>query len=842
MAFPDKYIHQEVEAKWYSLWETEELFKWKPTKKRAESFVIDTPPPTVSGSLHMGHIFSYSQADFIARFQRMRGKSVFYPIGFDDNGLPTERLVEKTKKIRATDLPRDEFIKTCKEVIIHSEAEFKKLFQSIGFSMDWSRLYQTISPESIKLSQMSFLDLIEKGEIYRKPEPTLWDPLDKTALSQADIEDKEFDSFMNFIKFRDLAGGEHIIATTRPELLPACVAVFCHPDDKRYKKLIGQKLITPLFKVEVPVIADELVDQEKGSGLVMCCTFGDTTDIDWWKKHNLPTRIILDQWGKLNNFDFFEDHSLISKDKKSAYRFLEQLKGLKTRNAREKIIEILKEEGQLTEQIAIKHHVKCAERSGSPLEILVTQQWFVKTIDKKEQLLDKTGQCNWFPEFMQKRLEIWIENLSWDWCISRQRYFGVPFPVWYSKRPGEEGKPIFAAIDQLPVDPLSSLPRGYRADEVEADKDVMDTWATSSISPQLSSKAINEKYAVDFELHQQLFPADLRPQAHEIIRTWAFYTLLKSCLHQDTIPWKNVMISGWCLAEDKTKMSKSKGNVVTPQRLIEEKGADVIRYWTANSKLGADVAYSEEVFAIGRKLVQKIWNAAKYAKIHLENISGRPSNLADDISYGIIYEKIDLWIVSRLSQIAQEVTAQLEQFEYSQALTLIEDFFWKDFCDNYLEISKTRTYDQEYMNPEGQQSAIYCIYHSMKIMLTLFTPFIPFICEEVNSLLFEECEPLSSKNSWPTQEELYIDDNAIKIGEATVALLDKIRRYKSEQQLSIKSTINKLSVASGDKSIDLLKEVRLDIANVTNAEVLEFCDNIENFIDDDLTDYKISIR
>jgi len=841
MSFPEKYIHQDTEKKWHGLWEERGLFKWIPGEKRSDSFVIDTPPPTVSGSLHMGHIFSYTQADFIARFMRMRGKSVFYPIGFDDNGLPTERLVEKVKNIRASDLPREEFVSVCKEVIADSEAEFKKLFKSIGFSMDWSRLYQTISDESVKISQMSFLDLIEKEHIYRKPEPTLWDPVDKTALAQADIEDKEFDSQMNYIKFSG-GSGEYIIATTRPELLPACVAVFCHPEDARFKELVGKNLTTPLFGIEVPVIADELVDPEKGSGLVMCCTFGDTTDIEWWKKHNLPARIILDQWGRLNNFEFLADKTIKIHHRKDTERYLEQLKGKKVKQAREIILGLLKCENLVTEQVAIRHSVKCAERSGAPLEILITQQWFVRTIDKKEQLLEKTRQCNWFPEYMQKRLEIWIENLSWDWCISRQRYFGVPFPVWYSKRAGEKGKPIFASIDQLPVDPKTSLPQGYSVDEVEADLDVMDTWATSSVSPQLSSKAINEKYAIDYELHKQLFPADLRPQAHEIIRTWAFYTILKSHLHQNSIPWKNVMISGWCLAEDKTKMSKSKGNVVTPQRLIEEKSADVVRYWAANSNLGSDVAYSEDVFAIGRKLVQKLWNASKFAQIHINNLSGKPTNLANDIEHGIIYEKIDLWVISRLTEVVKRVTAQLEEFEYSQALTIIEEFFWKDFCDNYLEISKTRAYDQEYMDPEGQQSAIYCIYHSMKILLALFSPFMPFICEEINSILFKQSEALSAKGTWPDLDELYEDAQAIEIGNAAVSLLDKVRRYKSDKQISIKTAISKLSIANGDKSIELLKEVKLDIANVTNTQIIEFCDNLAEYIEDELCDYKIQIE
>jgi valyl-tRNA synthetase len=840
MSLQDKYNHREIEAKWSQIWEKEELFRWHATKSRDDSFVIDTPPPTVSGSLHMGHIFSYTQTDFIARYKRMRGKSVFYPMGFDDNGLPTERLVEKVKKIRAADLPREEFVKICRQVVVEAEEEFKKLFESIGLSVDWSRLYQTISDESVTISQMSFLDLLNKGHIYRKPQPTLWDPVDKTALAQADIEDKEFDSVMNYIKFTDEKNKEYIIATTRPEMLPACLAVLCHPDDSRYKKLIGKKLYTPLFEIEVPVIADELVDIEKGSGLVMCCSFGDTTDIDWWRKHNLPTRIILDHYGRLANFDFIQD--VTSKNISKANGFIEQLSGLKVKAAREKIIELLKENELVTEQINIKHNVKCAERSGAPLEIIITQQWFVKTIDKKAELLEKANECNWYPEYMRKRLEIWIDNLSWDWCISRQRYFGVPFPVWYSKRKGEEGKILVANKEQLPVDPIQHLPAGYTADEVEPDFDVMDTWATSSVSPQLASKAISKEYALDYELHQQLFPADLRPSAHEIIRTWAFYTILKSYLHEDTIPWKNLMISGWCLAEDKSKMSKSKGNVVTPAKLIEEKGADVVRYWASNSKLGADVAYSEDIFAIGKKLVQKLWNAAKFSQIHLENMSGKATTIDTDIAHGIIFEKIDLWIISRLSEVIIKATEEFEKYEYSQARSVVEEFFWKDFCDNYLEIVKSRVYDQDYMNPNGQQSAIFAIHHVMHNLLLLFTPFIPFVTEEIHSELFAKHKPLSTMGTWPDQMKLFINEQALEVGNAVVALLERVRKFKSEKQISIKSPIAKAYVASGDLSIELLKYAKLDVANVTNISVIEFCDELEDFIKDEMSEFKVRIE
>lgn len=806
---PEKYNHREIETKWQAIWRDGGVYNWEEDLPREETFVIDTPPPTVSGILHMGHIFSYTQADFVARYKRMSGKTVFYPIGFDDNGLPTERLVEKVKKIRATSMPREEFIALCREVVEEAEREFERVFRSIALSIDWQQKYQTVSDETIKLSQMSFLDLIDKERAYRKLQPTLWDPVDVTALAQAEVVDQEMQSHMNDIIFFDDLGEKLIISTSRPELLPACVAVFCNPEDSRYKHLIGRHALTPLFEVKVPIIADEKVDIEKGTGLVMCCTFGDTTDIDWWRDYNLPLKVILNKYGKIDFLDQLEFGNTNSQE------FCTSLTGLKAKDARERIIELLKDHNLLISQSPISHFVKCGERSGAPLEILVTSQWFIKLLDIKKELLEQSAKCNWNPAYMKIRLDHWIEGLKWDWCISRQRFFGVPFPVWYSKRKGEEGKIIFAHPEDLPVNPIKDLPRGYSKEEVEPDFDVMDTWATSSISPQLNSKAINSKYSVDYSRHKKLFPADMRPQAHEIIRVWAFYTIVKSYLHEQSIPWKDLMISGWCLAADKTKMSKSKGNVVTPVDLIEEKGADIVRYWASNSKLGADIAYSEDVFKLGQKLTNKLFNAAKFAQIQLSNLELVPGNTRQDIELGLIFKPMDLWLLDKLSQVVIKATEEFEKFEYCNARTIMEDFFWNHYCDNYIEIAKTRAYNETKNDAKGQLSALLTIYHTMNILLKLFAPFMPHLCEEIYSCLFGDLV-LSKRGSWPKQELFIRDKKACELGDKFINILASVRKIKADQKISVSAPIEKMIIANNKDSIDI-ELIIDDLANVTKA-------------------------
>ncbi|WP_103897581.1 valine--tRNA ligase [Rickettsia fournieri] len=796
--FPKNYNFTENEKKWQQIWQEKQIYAYNPNVAKEETYVIDTPPPTVSGQLHIGHVYSYTQTDFIVRFQRMMGKNIFYPMGFDDNGLPTERLVEKQKQIKAYNMDRSEFIKICEEVVENEEEKFRSLFNQIALSVDWSLEYQTISPLSRKISQMSFLDLVQKEEIYRANQPILWDPVDGTALAQADIEDKEKTSFMNYITFKTEQGDPLTIATTRPELLPACVAVFYHPDDERYKHLAGKSAITPLFNEQVPLLADPLVQQDKGTGLVMCCTFGDQTDITWWKTHNLPLKTIITKKGTI---DFQHETSI---------------DGLKIKEARTKIIDILKEQELLIKQEDITHTVKCAERSGAPLEILTVPQWFVKTISHKEELLKRANELNWHPKNMKIRLENWINAISWDWCISRQRYFGVPFPVWYSKRVGEEGKILYADVTQLPIDPLKDLPMGYSKEEVEPDYDVMDTWATSSVSPQLSTHGISDDFAVNKDRHDKLFPMDLRPQAHEIIRTWAFYTILKAHLHQNTLPWENIMVSGWCLAEDRSKMSKSKGNVLVPEKLLEQYGSDVIRYWSANSKLGADTAYSEDVMKNGKRLVNKLWNAAKFVFIHFDKLKGedKKASLLD------IKEKItnefDKWMVNKLVELVKLATNELQNYEYANAMHLTEKFFWVIFCDNYLEISKTRSYDEEHKNPQGQYSSILTLYHVMQTLLKLFAPFMPHITEELYQILYSE-NSIHVKGSWVNYSDLNYEINA-KGAEGLLEILDIVRKFKAEKHLSIKAPIKLLEVSG----IVLSAELAEDLKNVTSAEEIQF--------------------
>ena len=870
---PKNYDHKEAETRWQKAWEEKRVHAWRDDQPRDNTYVIDTPPPTVSGILHMGHIFSYTQADFVARYMRMKGMDVFYPMGFDDNGLPTERLVEKSKKIRATDMSREDFIKLCEGVSEEARKEFRDLFTSVSLSVDWSQEYHTISEHSRRISQLSFLDLYNKGHAYRELKPFFWDPVDQTAIAQAEIVDKEMPSLFNDILFGVEDSDEKItIATTRPELIPACVGVFYHPDDKRYQHLKGKNAVTPLFGVKVPILEDDSVEMEKGTGIMMCCTFGDEKDIEKWRKHKLAARVILNKYGKVD-FSLYR-HPGEGRDlmqfvagdpglrRDDALKALENLKASnpdpKHPGAREKILELLKEAGLLVKSDPITHAVKCAERSGAPLEILPTDQWFVRVMDKKTELKEKSDACDWHPEWMKHRMDQWIDGLNSDWCISRQRYFGVPFPVWYSKRAGEEGKIIVASPDQLPVNPLTTLPQGYTQDEVTPDADVMDTWATSSVSPQISAGGISDSLIVNSESnhasrttnhesrYKKLFPADLRPQAHEIIRTWAFYTIVKAHLHEQTIPWKNLMISGWCLAADKTKMSKSKGNVVTPVDLIRDKGADVVRYWASTSRLGADTAFSEDLLKIGRKLVTKLWNATSFAAIHLEKIKGEPASAATEMQSGVIGETLDRWIITRLARTVQKATEAFESYEYCDARVAIEDFFWKDFCDNYLELVKARAYgevpgvgDQVSESAETRNlkpetlSAHHTLYHCLDAILRLFAPFLPHVTEELYSHLFDARHAalgsIHARGNWPKAADYAIDEKAENSGIAALEVLNAVRKAKSEKNVSIKFPIDDVQLgkgASGKASWEVLAPVAEDLKSAGNIGALSWSDTL----------------
>ena len=817
--FPQKYKFQEQEKKWQKFWQEQGVYLWDKNESRQNTYVIDTPPPTVSGDPHIGHGFSYVHIDFIARYRRMKGMNVFYPIGVDNNGLPSERLVEKKRKVKASKISRKEFTDMCKDVIDEELDKFRTFFNDLALSVDWNLEYQTISDLSRCISQMSFLDLVKKGEVYRESQPILWDPVDQTALAQADIEEVEKDSFMNNIIFRTQNGDDITIATTRPELLPACVAVFYHPDDKRYRHLEGQKAITPLFGVNVPLLPDDMVKPDKGSGLVMCCTFGDQTDILWWRKHDLPCKVIINKYGKLDNIKFDDDNC---NDVSVANQYARELTNLKIKDAREKIIQLLKENKLLIKQTPIKQSVKCAERSGASLEIITTPQWFIKSVKHKEELLKLVKKLGWYPKKMKIKLDNWINGISLDWCISRQRYFGVPFPVWYSKRSGEEGRPIFPSVKQLPVDPLYDLPEGYLKIEVEPDMDVMDTWATSAVSPQIHSRGIADGFMIDEKRHNKLFPADLRPQAHEILRTWAYYAILKSYLHENTLPWKNIMISGWCLAEDKTKMSKSKGNIVQPKTILDEFGADVMRYWAASSGLGVDTAFSRDVMHSGKRLVNKLWNASKFAGNFFDREKILPANI-DSLSLKDVGQYVccnfDKYFLNQLIILTSKVTKAFEEYEYCQAMSLVEEFFWKVLCDNYLEIVKTRIYNEDNQYPEGSKSSAVTLYFGIKTLLQLFAPIVPYITEEIYQILYPTHGSVHIRGNWPNFNDMQFDDSDSQQSEYLIQILEMVRKIKSDDQVSIKAPLKYIEIKGCS---EFEKDLIEDLKNVINTKKINF--------------------
>ncbi|WP_078399948.1 valine--tRNA ligase [Ehrlichia ruminantium] len=783
--FSNKYKFKDTEEKLNAYWDKIKLYKWK--NLQGKQFIIDTPPPTISGQLHIGHVFSYCHTDFIARYQRMLGKDVLYPIGFDDNGLPTERLVEKIKKVRAADIDRKEFKALCNEVSAKFRMEFKILFQSLGISYDWDLEYHTISEEIQKLSQMSFIALYNMGKIYRKLQPIFWDCADRTAIARVEVEEKEMSSFMSTIAFSTEAGELINIATTRPELMPACVALFFNPLDIRYQHLQGQYAIVPIFGNKVPILSDEQVKIDKGTGLVMCCTFGDELDVYWWNKHNLNTQIIISKSGTLDL-----KHNIAEIDTLSS-----KLHGVSIIEARKLVLETLSNCNLLIKKEKILHSVKCAERSGMPIEILLSNQWFIKVVEVKHELLEQVRKINWYPQSMRKQIEMWIDGLNWDWCISRQRYFGIPFPVWYSKRDSEEI--IIPDVSELPIDPTETLPQGYSKEEVEADIDVMDTWATSSLSPQFNSihMGINSI---------PLIPTSLRAQSHEIIRSWAFYTILQAYYHHDNIPWENIMVSGWCLAADKSKMSKSKGNALIPNQLLEEYGADVIRYWAANSRLGSDTVFSDEVLQLGKRLVTKLWNASKFVSMFISQ------RQIPDLNY--VTETMDKWVLTKLYRVIVKATESFDIFEYCVALDYIESFFWKDFCDNYLELVKKRAYGESVTNKENL-SAVNTLSFVLMALLKMLAPFMPYITEEIYSTLYNNGS-IHDHDNWPVVNTSLCNEMDEQLGEDFIEILNQVRKIKANAQLSVKCKIYKLIINSENYDFPISWEN--DLKAVCNAE------------------------
>ncbi len=833
---PKHFAAPEAEQRWDAQWQQSGLYHYDPERPRDETFVVDTPPPTVSGSLHVGHVFSYTHTDVIVRHQRMRGLNIFYPMGWDDNGLPTERRVQnyyhircdpnlayeegatfeaasaKVRKKRPRLVSRPNFIEACNQLTAEDEKTFLSLWRRMGLSVDWRQEYATIDDHCRSTAQRSFLDLHAKGMLYSSDAPTMWDVDFQTAVAQAELDDRELDSTFNDVAFGvEDSEEEFVISTTRPELLPACVAVAAHPDDERYAHLIGKRAITPLFRVPVPIFASDLVEKDKGTGILMICTFGDQTDVQWWREQGLALRQIIGLAGRLLPVEYGTP-GWESQDAAKANEAYAELQGKRPEQARTRVLELLGEasaaangtEAPLRGQRQIRHAVKFFEKGDRPLELVPTRQWFCRLLDRKEDLLAKGGQVQWHPPFMGHRFTTWTENLGLDWCISRQRYFGVSFPVWY--RLSDEGLPLYdeallASVEQLPVDPTVTPPPGFEESQrgqpggFTAETDVFDTWFTSSMTPQISSR-----WQLDQERHDKLFPADIRPQSHEIIRTWAFYTIAKAMAHEDKIPWKHVLISGWILDPDRKKMSKSKGNVIVPTELLEKYTSDGVRYWAASARLGVDTAFDEKMLSMGKRLVTKIFNASKFV-------------LAQGGSVAPVTHEIDRGFCHKLLGVVTDATKSYEEFEFAPALRATEGFFWANFTDSYLELVKNRARDES--DEAGRGSAIASLRLGLQVLLRLFAPVLPYITEEVWSWIFAEQagQPSIHAAPWPSKAD-FSDVPAPKSEgsfDIAVTALTTLNRAKTGAGVGVGRGVKSMVLTARQADLDRLAPVLADV-------------------------------
>jgi valyl-tRNA synthetase len=784
----ENYNYKESELKWRKFWEAEGIFKFS-IKNKGLVYSIDTPPPTVSGKMHIGHAFSYSQQDFIARYKRMAGYNVFYPFGTDNNGLPTERLVEKLKNVKSTKMPRNEFVELCDNTVKEILPEFIEDWKIIGMSCDFSNPYSTIDKHCIKTSQKSFLDLYKKNLVYQQTAPTMWCVHCQTAIAQAELEDKELDSTFNDIYF-SLENGEKItIATTRPELIGACVCVYVNPTDKRYKKLIGKNAIIPLFNYKVPIFADESADPEKGSGILMVCSWGDRYDAEAIAKRKLTPRIVITPDGKMNSY-------------------AKQYEGLTIKEARKQILEDLDSQGLLISKKPLRHIVNVHERCGTEIEFLSTKQWFIKILENKQKFIDAGKTIKWYPEFMQTRYQHWIEGLNWDWCISRQRHFGVPFPLWICKKCNEI---LIAEESELPIDPLTKKPSKKckcGASEFIVESDVMDTWATSSVSPQIILNWAKDK---GFDSNMEMYPCSLRPQAHDIIRTWAFYTIVKGVYHEDKAPWKEITISGHVLDPKGEAMHKSKGNAVEPSVVLEKYPADALRFWAAGSKLGDDMRYLEKDLMTGQKTVTKLWNAAKFTLPQLQDFKSQPKEL----------QAFDTWILTKLNKLILSATKDFDNYDYYKVKADVDLFFWKDLCDYYLEISKDRLYNPDRRGIKERASAQYALYSILFNTLKLYAPIMPFITEEVYHMYFSEKEKIKSIHlcSWPVLNKNLINENNEEIGDKLIEIISEVRKQKSQKSLSLKEPVKEIVLPLKESEV---KDFIEDLKSVTKAEKISF--------------------
>ncbi len=777
------YEAEKVEKKWQSYWEKNKIYKFNPKSKK-KIYSIDVPPPYASaGHLHIGHALHYTQFEILARYKRMNNFNVYFAPCFDNNGLPTEKYVEEKYNLSKEKTTKEEFRKLCKEESAKVEKAYaNRVFKRLGHSYDWSLLYTTIDDESQKVSQISFIDLIKKGDCYRNKEPVIWCTKHQTALAQAEVEDIQRTTTLNYIDF-DLENNKKIsIATTRPEFLPACVGIFVHPKDKRYKNLIGKKATIPLFNHKVPIIKDETVDSKFGTGIMMVCTFGDKADIEKWKKHKLPLRICVTKEGKL----------------KSAGKY----SGFTLEQARNQIVKDLK--NRITKIEKLEQTVGTCWRCNTPIEFIVTKQWFIKTLKYKKQLIQQGKKINWYPKFYRTRFEDWTKNMGWDWCISRQRFYGVPIPVWYCKKCNNI---ILPEKSQLPLDPEKTKPKKKckcGSKEFEPEHDVFDTWMTSSMTPEIAIRWLEKP-----NQFKKMFPTSLRPQSHDIIRTWAFYTILKSYLHFKKIPWKDIAIGTFILDPKGKGMSKSKGNVVWAEDIFKKYDIDTFRYWVGTATFGNDLLFNEKNLITGKRFLTKLWNASKFSLSHLKNYKNKPKKL----------EPIDKWILSKLNTLIKKTTQAYDNYKIGLAKKLIEQFFWNIFCDNYLEIIKDRLYNPKKRGINSKKSAQFTLYTTLLTILKLIAPIMPHITEEIYQSYYKNKEKTKSIHisQFPKYNPKLVNERIERVAYQFMKIITNVRQFKSKHNKSVKTPVN----------LTLLKNITTelfleDIRAVTNAKEIKF--------------------
>jgi len=823
---PEKPQLDGLEAKWDSHWETDGTYRFDPSKTREEIFAIDTPPPTVSGSLHMGSVFGYVQTDAHARYRRMAGKEVFYPMGWDDNGLPTERRVQNYYGVRCDpSLPYDRhftapaephdpplaisrrnFIELCHILTQEDEKVFEHLWRTLGLSVDWKQSYATIDDHSQRTSQKAFLNNLARGEAYSQDAPVLWEIDFQTAVAQAELEDRERGGASHKVAFHKPDGSPIYIETTRPEMICSCVALVAHPDDDRYRSLFGSSAISPLFGVEVPVVAHELADPDKGTGIAQVCTFGDTTDVTWWRELDLPTRAVIQPDGRFQT----ETPEWLTGAAADVYS---EIAGLFANQARRKMAEMLAESGDLDGQPRqIMHPVKFYEKGDRPLEIITSRQWYIRNGGRddrlRKELLVRGEELDWVPDFMGVRYRHWVEGLTGDWLISRQRYFGVAIPLWYpiaADGSVDYENPIIPPDDQLPVDPSSDTPDGFDESQrgqpggFSGDPDIMDTWATSSLTPQIAGHWVDDPGFFD-----RVFPMDIRPQGPEIIRTWLFSSTVRSHFEHGVLPWHTATINGWILDPDRKKMSKSIGNVVTPMPLIDEYGPEAVRYWACNGRPGVDTAVDFGVMKIGRRLAIKILNASKFALRFSET----------DVESSATNEPLDKSMLAALAETVAAASIAFDGYDYARALEIAEKSFW-NWTDNYVELVKARAYGE---GPDSA-SAHAALQTALQVYLRLFAPFLPFVTEEVWSWWREGSV---HRSPWPQVGELEGLTGDPEILDAVSRVLGEIRRAKSDARASMRAEVDSVVVTGGAELIDRVRNAEADLLAAGRAASIEY--------------------